>query len=328
MRKNPLGLVLIVLASCGGPATISTLPPPPAGQGFQLAVPPFTVNVGDEIQACYFFAVPGNPGDEVWINRYRVAQAVGSHHMNVFRVKTIVNLSGNPGDSVVGKNGMGECFKSANWADWPLVVNSQQASEVDWNLPDGVGAKFMAGELLMLQTHFVNATTQKTPAQAQVAVNFYTMPGPAANELGTMFQTNQNILVCPGDVGRSFTKTCKFGSTAPVNVIAANGHFHSRGKLFEIMSTDPNGGVIDEFYKSTSWDDPPMSRDFNEVIPAGGGVQWKCTFDFPANSCGGQIDKTTGQPTCCYDFGGIVETKEHCNAFVYYWPKVQDINCF
>jgi hypothetical protein len=31
---------------------------------------------------------------------------------------------------------------------------------------------------------------------------------------------------------------------------------------------------------------------------------------------------------CCYTFGGTVETSEHCNVFLYYWPKTADVTCF
>jgi len=33
-------------------------------------------------------------------------------------------------------------------------------------------------------------------------------------------------------------------------------------------------------------------------------------------------------PTCCATFGPHVETQEHCNAFVYYYPKLDDATCF
>lgn len=309
------------LAGCPSPAPITQLQPPPAGQGFQLTIDPFPVAAGDEVQACYFFEVPGEPGTDVWVSRYEMAQAIGSHHMNIFRVKTIKNLNGAPGEKVVSFNGQGECFNSANWSDWPLVTNTQQGSLTDWSLPSGVGAKFKAGEKLMLQTHWVNASTQKTPEMAQVSVNFWTMAAPPANELGTMFATNQNIRVCPGDVAKQFSKTCRIGG-GNVNVVAANGHFHSRGTKFEMYVVDAMGNVVgDKFYESTSWDDPPMSRNFSVTVPEGGGVQWRCSYDFPTGSCGNP------DQMCCYTFGGTVETQEHCNAFVYFWPGT-DYNCF
>ncbi len=153
MRGAALSFVMALLATgCGGPSGGDVLLDPPiAGQGFQLNVPKFDVAAGDEVQNCYFFAVPGPVGQDVWINHFKLAANEGTHHMNIFRVKTIVGLSGQPGDVVTSSNGMGPCFVSSNWADWPLVANTQQGGTmVDWTLPDGVGQKFTGGELLML----------------------------------------------------------------------------------------------------------------------------------------------------------------------------------
>src|SRR5437016_163075 len=177
MRRSSLGGVVlaVVLAGCGGePPKDVLLDPPAAGQGFQLNVPKFDVAAGDEVQSCYFFSVPGTAGSDVWVDHFTLAANLGTHHLNVFRVKTVVDLGGKPGDVVVSKNGMGPCFKSSNWADWPLVVNTQDGGKtIDWQLPAGVGAKFTGGELLMLQIHFVNASTQKSPLGGRGAVNFY-----------------------------------------------------------------------------------------------------------------------------------------------------------
>jgi hypothetical protein len=332
--------IAFVLGSCGS-STPSTPPTPtvtidsdgnvqmgaPAsGKGFQFVVPPFALTQGVETQRCFFFAVPGTADQDVLVNKFMIAQNDGSHHMNMFRVKTIVNLSGNPGDEVID----GECFKSANWADWPLVVNSQQSTKgtsIDWTLPDGVAQKFRGGELLMLQTHYVNAVTQKsTNQQGRVLVNFFTTtPDKAPNELGTAFATNQSIKICPGDVDKTFTTTCRF-TRAPATIIAASGHFHSRGQKFTIapwdgMSTDPSGP---DFYTSMAWDEPPFLNNLSVAVPANGGVEYSCTFSAAADAC--------GDPTkmCCFTFGPKVETSEHCNAFIYYYPKNPgtDVNCF
>ena len=43
------------------------------------------------------------------------------------------------------------------------------------------------------------------------------------------------------------------------------------------------------------------------------------------------IDEAKGtqasETDCCYRFGGVVEKNEHCNAFVYYYPKQDNVNC-
>jgi len=34
-------------------------------------------------------------------------------------------------------------------------------------------------------------------------------------------------------------------------------------------------------------------------------------------------------PGCpCFTFGGHVPDQEHCNIFVYYYPKTRDFGCF
>src|SRR4051794_34859294 len=133
-------LTLLVAAGCTPPnpnpnVTDVKLEAPAAGTGFQLAIPPFSVAAGTEVQSCYFFKIPGNVGDDVWVDHYQIAQTTGSHHMNVFRVNTIKNLGPTTDGSPVVN---GECFISSNWSDWPLVVNSQQDATTDWHLPAGV----------------------------------------------------------------------------------------------------------------------------------------------------------------------------------------------
>jgi hypothetical protein len=107
-------------------------------------------------------------------------------------------------------------------------------------------------------------------------------------------------------------------------IIAANGHFHSRGVQFTMNVVDAQGAdmLASPFYTSTTWAEPPMARGLDIKIPDGGGVSWTCSFAAPVGSCGNPND------SCCYTFGGKVESQEHCNAFVYYYPKIQDYSCF
>ena len=314
----------LALAGCPGPSDVQ-LAAPAAGQGFQLAAAAFEVPKGTEVQRCYFFRVPGSGTTPLWVSRLVTAQNPGSHHLNVFRVKTVLALDGEDGVVVDG----GECWKSGNWADWPLVVNSQQSTSgknvVDWQLPDGVAHRFTPGEKLMLQTHYVNAATQATPGRAKALVNFDFLPAGAAapQELGTVFATDQNIKVCPGDTLRTYSATCRFARGRAVTVLAANGHFHSRGVKFTMTGVDAQNAPLGEpFYLSTDWADPVWTRDLGVTIPLNGGIGYSCSFTMAKGGCG---DPANG---CCATFGGHVETQEHCNAFVYYYPKVDDATCF
>ena len=61
-----------------------------------------------------------------------------------------------------------------------------------------------------------------------------------------------------------------------------------------------------------------------------GGVSWSCTYQWaPSPACADGCSCIGNGMDCCYKFGGVVETSEHCNAFVYYYPKLDktDISC-
>ncbi len=342
MRPISVAALPFLLAACqpAPPANMDvTLDPPAAGTGFQLATDSFDVPSGTEDQRCYFFTVPGTGTTPLWVDRIVATQNPGSHHLNVFRVASVQPLTGKNGDVVDG----GQCWTSSNWADWPLVFNDQESvagnNLVDWTLPTGVAHKFTPGELLMLQIHYVNATTQSTPGHGKGLVNFNFYAGSdTPMELGTLFATNQNIRICPGDEGKSFSTTCRFAKT-PVTIAAANGHFHSRGMEFDIGAVDAmNNPMGSSFYTSTEWNEPPFLDNLNVAIPVMGGISWSCEYNYskPAAACadtkGNCAPVANGcadaSSTCCIGFGGHVEVQEHCNAFIYYYPKVDNASCF
>jgi hypothetical protein len=329
MRHDLLHLACgaLLLAACGpanehlvdGVTQVELAPPASLEAGWQLSIAPFSVASGQEVQRCYFFQVPYDQA--VFVHKIEVAQTTGSHHMNLFRVRTARNLIGKDGDTVVD----GECWKPTNWSDWPLVVNSQREGHVVLELPEGVAHRFDPGEMLMVQTHYVNATTQVTPAEGKVLINLNRMPAEAVTaELGTAFATNQNIKICPGQTNQRFETTCRFAHDTPVTIFGANGHFHSRGRRFTISTFDPQAGAgATPFYESREWDDPPLATNLGVAVPAGGGVSYACEYTVRPDQCGDPAND------CCFTFGGHVEYQEHCNAFVYYYPRsASDVNCF
>jgi len=266
--------------------------------------------------------------------------------MNIFRVKTTLELDPKNGPAVKSQSGVGACFNSANWADWPLIANTQIDGTLDWTYPDGVALELKPDEWLMVQSHYVNAETQKTQDAGLVRINFWTMPAEEVTaQLGTIFATKQSVRVCQSNPTPTFEGTCQINSELPVHIIGANGHFHSRGSKFEMYAWDGTSVVTppasERFYSSNSWDDPPMTRspELDLQVPAKGGVWYSCSYQWqqppPALGCKGldNFDKshygtTDDNLDCCYTFGPVVDQNEHCNAFVYYYPKQDDVNCF
>ena len=336
------------------------LEPPPSGQGVQIGTGDQPVPAGKEVQNCYFFKVSdllakaGLPTDKpLNLHKVEAFQNDGSHHMNIFRVKTLFPEAEG---GMLPENGPylsqdappeakgGPCFKSSNWADWPLIANTQIDGTLDWEFPEGVANKLDPDEWIMLQSHFVNATTQTTPeGSGEVFVNFWHMPdSEVVHEMGTVFATKQSIRVCQGNPQPEFSGGCQIQSAQPVTVVGANGHFHSRGNSFEMyawdgVSTEAVPG--DKFYSSDDWEEPEMARgDSIATIPANGGILYTCDYQWsepPAPiSCADlnafdaeKYGTGEDQQDCCYTFGPQVDRNEHCNIFVYYYPKSDDVSC-
>ena len=366
LRRAVLVLGLVAAAAapgCGSSTTDQGTNPTPepgwqleelsADQGISIRVPSFPVPAGHEEQSCYFMRLPDiNAGQDFFINRIRLAMNVGSHHMNIFRVKTIIDLK--PEDGMPIKLGpydatvvMGHddyhgspCWGSANWADWPLVANTEVGYEdrdaLDWHLPDGVATRFSPGEQIMIQTHYVNTTTQPTTSGfGKVGINFYTAPkGPSYQEMGTLFATQQSIRICQSNPAPTFSGTCRFPGN--VTITAANGHFHSRGKTFTMYTWDgatvthPQGSA--EFYQSQRWDNPPMMVNIEKPVTNGGGMWWDCAYQWTPPTVFTCADVNAKDPDqqgdCCYTFGGNTDVGEHCNVFLYYYPRVGDTDVF
>ena len=63
----------------------------------------------------------------------------------------------------------------------------------------------------------------------------------------------------------------------------------------------------------------------------GGGIWWDCAYQWTQPTVSTCDDVNAKDPQhqgdCCYVFGGNTDVGEHCNVFVYYYPKV-DTNVF
>jgi len=333
MRFAVLLATLGALGGCKGDETepfrdVELAPPE---DGFQLVVEPFVVPYGKDVQDCYFFEVPFD--EPVCVNRVVVAQNPGTHHMNMFRPElgTVKDLYGEPGDVVHGTTDdrTTPCWESSNWSDWPLLVNDQESDAEDgpyeWTLPENVVHVLRPRERLMLQTHYVNASTQ-AGERGKVLVNFERVPCEDTVELGTIFATNQSIRVCPDNPTPTYASSCGTPFDEPITITAANSHFHSRGRHFALELYDPVSDTYSEpFYENTAWDDPYMGTDLNVHVEPGMELGWHCTYQYVPPPAGLSCDDLGDG--CCYEFGNGVDDHEHCNVFLYYYPKLVDYSC-
>ena len=276
----------------------------PAPQyGVQLQTPTFTVQANTEVQHCYYFKLPSDA--DLDVVRIQIKYLEGSHHMNLFQT-----------DQDIADHDE-ECFGPVSFSSpknphgFDLIVGSQ-SHDLDWKMPAGVAFKLKKHRQLLLQTHYVNATTQSTPlGVGRVKINLETSAPsdpPITAHMGTMFANNVNIHIPPHDQ-RSFSSACDMDRD--VTFVAMTGHFHSRGKTFSV-NLCPNGKDPEaEVFRSRAWAEPPFTvLDKPTAVPTGGGLYYTCDFQNDTD-----LDIT---------FGPHVETQEHCNLFAYFYPWEED----
>ncbi|MBI4607209.1 MAG: hypothetical protein HY721_35035 [Planctomycetes bacterium] len=295
------------------------LPEPSGGQ--QVLVPHFAVLPGTEVQRNFYVKLK-NP-EPLLVTRIEFLYPPGSHHFNLFTSDAISRPDGHFEDT----------FDGIPFAFWGLRASSQRG-RLDWRLPPGVAIKLSPFQQTLSQTHFVNAGPQVSPIGGCACVNLHRADAASVSAvLGTMFLQNKNVLLPPRsetswDFGVTFTR---FRWNDTVKAAAATGHFHWRGKTFEIrlwdgLNKNDDGsprsgefermGVENRIFYSGNWSEPPfvVFGDDGPELPRGWGVVYRTTF----------VNDTDR----VIPFGPHVETEEHANAFLYFYPGPENGETF
>ncbi len=276
------------------------LAPPPPGEGVQLSVGPFDVAPGTEVQRNFFMKLPVD--QDVMLSRVQVAYPTGSHHCNIFKSDT-KNADDHVEDS----------FEAIDYEAYQMFT-AAQTGNLDWKYPEGVGLKLAKRQQLLIQTHWVNAATQKTPGgKGVVKINFwFAKPETIKTPLGMAFIINKNLDIPPRteSAAKKIVDLTRQGYKQDAKILAMTGHFHSRGKTFDINRFDGDK-IGDLIYRSDNWDEPPF-KAFDTPIDLKAGQKLLYTTTFVNSS------------DLVIKFGPKVETQEHSNLFMYFTPGPAD----
>jgi hypothetical protein len=294
-----------------------SLPPPVKGQ--QIVIPPFSVLKNTEVQRNYSFKL--NNSETLWVNRIEFLSPPGIDHWNLFTWL--------PGTTPPSReNGFDDKnFALVTFRDWSLRA-SNQSERLDWRLPQGVGMQLAPFQQTLSQIHYVN--TDRIPALVggSAAINLHALdftPGNPPAPLGCLIVQDRSIRVPPQstvswDYGITFSA---LNHPVPVKLAAVQGHFHWRGKSFEMRIWDglnknadgsPAAGEFDRMgpantvYFSDNFEAPPFISfgDDGPEVPPGSGVVFRSTF--------------VNTSTELYCFGSRAEFHEHSIAFIYFYP--------
>jgi len=303
MRTAPL-LTLALLVGCGGDASDSsgspgssaspTLTPPPAGEGFQLAMTPFTAPAYSESWVCEVYDSPNTAYAP--INRVEYLQNEGTHHMTL----STVALAGNRLEP--GVYDCNDLYGDASlMSDQLMFFGNQGAGEGEMQLPEGVVADLPPNLQVIHEVHYVNAT--EAPVELYSVLNAWTIDPDDVTERIWGGQVRDETIALPA--GAETTEWTRCVMNEDVEILFLASHMHQLGVRFTIAPFDgAESGEI--FYDNDDWHDPKIIQyDPPITVPAGQGFEYACTWN-----------NTTDQAVTY----GLTADDEMCNMALVFTP--------
>ena len=280
--KFPLACTILVsfasLVGCGGsdvepnqnPPVDELLAPPAAGEGVQFKMVT-ELAAGSEVEHCMFVR---GPAEGMFVNHDEVRYSKGSHHVLVYETQyTEIPTQKNDG-TAVDTSGVFDCSDGATngWDVTKLVAGSQNADGASMlSLPPGVAMKVRPNAVLLMNAHYVNASS--AALSPEVRVNMYTIPeADVKTEGDILFLYNPFIFVGANGEGRARMQ-CKVHSDLTIQTIQS--HMHARGSGYEASVR----GEAEPFYTNTAWEGVPV-KDFGAglQVKAGSYFDYHCDY--------------------------------------------------
>ncbi len=269
-----VGLALITplsLVACSdGDGGDDLLDPPPAGQGVQFRMET-TIPAGVEGEWCKFMT---GPAAETWIERDEVRFTAGSHHVLLYETGYAQIPTTKLDGTVVDTSGIFDCSDGATngWNVTKLLGGSQNGTgDSVLDFPDGVAMKLLAGSVVLMNAHYLNATDGDLVPEA--AINLWTRPASEVTTEGDLlFLYNPLIKVKANGSGRARWR-CPVH--ADITIANVQSHMHKRGMGYSAAVTGQAA-----FYENERWESVPVKRfDGGMTVRAGQTLDYWCDYE-------------------------------------------------
>ena len=184
----------------------------------------------------------------------------------------------------------------------PLFI--AQASNNDLVLPDNIGIHLNPQQMVRLEEHFLNASTQ--PITGTGTVTLTTIPEDGkATASDMMFWGSTAIVIPRKSPGQAemFKKV-----RAGVSILGLTTHQHQFGTLATISQAQSAQGPATELYRNSNWAEPPLKRyDPPLTFDGSTGLKLHCEYNNTSNNT--------------VTFGESAATNEMCFFWAYYYPS-------
>jgi hypothetical protein len=283
-------------ASGGTPGT--TLKPsglPDVQFGFDVKVA-----AGAELLECEYLAMPSDRG-VIAVNSAESHYTPGSHHLLAYRT----DLTALPTDHV----GTWDCTNGGWFQHDRGSYYEAQQPDSHRELPPGIAHEFQPGEVILLQSHYVNATAADINAHVVLTMHTMDLKNVSA-EAGTIIFSNVNIMV-PAHAKARSTMTCTLPQDFHPAALWSHMHHWARNFIAttnDAAATTALGGVL---YAEQDWSEPkPRIYGIAPAITikSGSTITFSCDFD-------NDTDKAL-------TFGDSARSNEMCILHGMYWPRM------
>lgn len=271
------------LGACGGGADMtpqpSELEPPAPGQGIQFKMVS-TIAPGQEIERCQFVQAPV---EGLNINHQEVRYTPGSHHVLLYSTSYLSIPTKDTHGVTRDTSGVMDCPLGAT-NDWQIngVLGGAQSIHGGSlvSLPADTAVKVPGNAVLLINTHYLNASTKELTAEARI--NLYTIPDEQMKrEGGVLFFYNPFIRV-PAASKASARLRCRMNKE--ITIANVQSHMHRRGVGYKAQLLDANANPVETLYTNTEWEEVPV-KEFTpvKVVPAGSYLDYQCDYNNPEN---------------------------------------------
>ncbi len=262
-----------------------------------LTIGPIPLTAGEETTVCTVFKLPTTTAIDV--TQIDTTLAPGSHHLIVY--KSMATME---------QKDIHKCAPlDISGGDVPIYIAESEMNN-KLPLPTGVAYHFEAGQMIKLEAHYINATTNAVMGMGDVRLT--------VGEIGKQYQP-ADIMFCGTVVqlaqsgvppGMSSLSPGFWKPPAGVKVFGLTTHEHKRGTLMTVdKSTSTAAGT--NLTMGQPYDNPPFVVYGDDNLLTFGpneGFRWQCFYDNTTNMT--------------YKFGQSAEDNEMCFFWAYYFPSV------
>lgn len=256
---------------------------------FEVAVP-----AGAELFRCFYAQMPTDRATAVVSAESHYTP--GSHHLLAYRTSLL--------EIPEGREDPFDCHEG-EFVTRGSYYEAQQPDE-QRDLPPGIAHKFEPGEVILVQSHYINPSEEDLDANVQFILH-QTDPEEVEQEAGTIFFNNPRLLIPPRSKVK-VTMTCPLSSDIHPGLLWS--HMHKRGVHFTATTDDAEAAeVLGTLYESSDWSEP-QSREYpmDVVLHAGTNITYSCEYENDSD-----VE---------YRFGESAEKNEMCILHGMYWPRM------